>query len=232
MQKIQVGIPKQAICLLAWSWVQSLLLQRALLLLRQCSPLLFCCVAEDSTDVGEEDSFLGQTSVHTSTPQTFSYFSQGSSNSDPFGNIGQSSSTTPATSAGQSAFSKPPATLPFTPGSQDVLNAFPPSVSKAHYGAAPSSQMGMNTCLPSQPSSLPPNFGSPPQGIPQQGHNPYRHTPVSSRANPYITPPQLQPCQTPAHPSYPLPSGPPVQTYQMPPGPMPPVRGRHTSFLS
>ncbi|XP_028741514.1 SEC23-interacting protein isoform X2 [Peromyscus leucopus] len=187
------------------------------------SPAPLLLPGEDSTDVGEEDSFLGQTSVHTSTPQTFSYFSQGSSNSDPFGNIGQSSSTAPATSAGQSAFSKPPATLPFTPGSQDVLNAFPPSVSKAHYGAAPSSQMGMNTCLPSQPSSLPPNFGSPPQGIPQQGHNPYRHTPVSSRANPYITPPQLQPCQTPGHPSYPPPSGPPVQTYQMPPGPMPPL---------
>ncbi|XP_059121905.1 SEC23-interacting protein isoform X3 [Peromyscus eremicus] len=190
--------------------------------LMDCSPPAVAD-KEDSTDVGEEDSFLGQTSVHTSTPQTFSYFSQGSSNSDPFGNIGQSPSTAPAVSAGQSAFSKPPATLPFTTGSQDVLNAFPPSVSKAHYGAAPSSQMGMNTYLPSQPSSLPPNFGSPPQGIPQQGHNPYRHTPVSSRANPYITPPQLQPCQTPGHPSYPPPSGPPVQTYQMPPGPMPPL---------
>lgn len=202
------------------------------LLLSRCYPVLSCCIAEDSTDVGEEDSFLGQTSAHTSTPQTFSYFSQVSSNSDPFGNIGQSPSTTTSISAGQSAFSKPPATLPFTTGSQDVSNAFPPSVSKAHYGAAPSSQMGINTYLPSQPSSLPPNFGSPPQGIPQQGHNPYRHTPVSSRANPYLTPPQLQQCQTPGHPSCPPPTGPPVQTYQMPPGQMPPVRGRHTSVLS
>ncbi|MEJ1273764.1 hypothetical protein NN561_004635 [Cricetulus griseus] len=193
------------------------------LLLSRCYPVLSCCIAEDSTDVGEEDSFLGQTSAHTSTPQTFSYFSQVSSNSDPFGNIGQSPSTTTSISAGQSAFSKPPATLPFTTGSQDVSNAFPPSVSKAHYGAAPSSQMGINTYLPSQPSSLPPNFGSPPQGIPQQGHNPYRHTPVSSRANPYLTPPQLQQCQTPGHPSCPPPTGPPVQTYQMPPGQMPPA---------
>ncbi|CAO2583534.1 SEC23-interacting protein [Lemmus lemmus] len=185
------------------------------------SPASLLLPGEDSTDVGEEDSFLGQTSAHTSTPQTFSYFSQVPSSSDPFGNIGQSPSTTTAVSAGQSAFSKPPATLPFTTGSQDVSNAFLPPVSKAHYGAAPPSQMGVNTYLPSQPSSLPPNFGSPPQGIPQQGHNPYRHTPVSSRANPYITPPQLQQCQTPGHPSYPPPSGPPVQTYQMPPGPMP-----------
>ncbi|XP_068404772.1 SEC23-interacting protein isoform X2 [Eschrichtius robustus] len=179
---------------------------------------------EDSTDVGEEDSFLGQTSAHTSTPQTFSYFSQVSSSSDPFGNIGQSPLTTAATSAGQSAFSKPPAALPFTTGSQDMSNAFSPSISKAQYGAPAASQMGINTYLPSQPSSLPPSdFGSPPQGTPQQGYNPYRHTAVSSRANPYIAPPQLQQCQTPAHPTHPPPSGPPVQMYQMPPGSLPSI---------
>ncbi|XP_047409504.1 SEC23-interacting protein isoform X2 [Sciurus carolinensis] len=188
------------------------------------SPASLLLPGEDSTDVGEEDSFLGQTSVHTSTPQTFSYFSQVSSSSDPFGNIGQSPLTTAATSVGQSAFSKPPTALPFTTGSQDVLNAFPPSVAKPQYGAPPSSQMGMNTYLPSQPSSLPPSsFGSPPQGTPQQGYNPYRHTPVSSRANPYIAPPQLQQCQTPGHPTHPPPSGPPVQMYQMPPGSLPPI---------
>ncbi|XP_045710089.1 SEC23-interacting protein isoform X1 [Phyllostomus hastatus] len=176
---------------------------------------------EDSTDVGEEDSFLGQTSVHTSTPQTFSYFSQASSSGDPFGNIGQSPLPAAGASAGLPAFSKPPAALPFTPGPQD---AFPPSSSKAQHGAPPSSQMGTNTYLPSQPSSLPPsNFGSPPQGMPQQGYNPYRHTPVSSRANPYITPPQLQQCQTPGHPTHPPPSGPPAHLYQTPPGPVPPI---------
>ncbi|XP_069316432.1 SEC23-interacting protein isoform X2 [Eulemur rufifrons] len=179
---------------------------------------------EDSTDVGEEDSFLGQTSIHTSTPQTFSYFSQVSSSSDPFGNIGQSPLTTAATSVGQSTFSKPPTTHPFIPGSQDVSNAFSPSILKAQHGALPSSPMGINTYLPSQPSSLPhSNFGSPPQGTPQPGHNPYRHTPVSSRANPYIAPPQLQQCQTPGHPTHPPPSGPPVQMYQMPPGSLPPI---------
>uniref|UniRef100_A0A8C2R1R9 DDHD domain-containing protein n=1 Tax=Capra hircus TaxID=9925 RepID=A0A8C2R1R9_CAPHI len=165
---------------------------------------------EDSTDVGEEDSFLGQTSAHTSTPETFSYFSQVSSSSDPFGNIGQSP--------------LPPAALPFTTGSQDGSNAFSSSISKAQYGAPPASQMGINPYLPSQPSNLPPsNFGSPPQGTPQQGYNPYRHTAISSRANPYITPPQLQQCQTPAHPSHPPPSAPPVQMYQVPPGSLPPA---------
>ncbi|XP_053440511.1 SEC23-interacting protein isoform X2 [Nycticebus coucang] len=178
---------------------------------------------EDSTDVGEEDNFLGQTSIHTSTPQTFSYFSQVSSSSDPFGNIGQSPLTTAAVSVGHSAFSKPPAALPLTTGSQDVSNVFSPSILKAQHGALPSSPVGINTYLPSQPSGLPPsNFGSPPQGTPQPGHNPYRHTPVSSRASPYIAPPQLQQCQTPGHHS-PPPSAPPVHMYQMPPGSLPPI---------
>lgn len=185
------------------------------------TPASLLLPGEDSSEVGEEDSFLGQTSVHASTPQTFSYFSQVSSSSDPFGNIGQSPLTTAAAPAGQSA------ALPFTPGSQDVLNAYPPSVPKAQYGAPPSSQMGVNTFLPSQPSSLPPStFGSPPQGTPQQGYNPYRHTPLSSRANPYIAPPQLQQCQMPAHaapPAPPVPSVPPVQMYQMLPGSLPPA---------
>ncbi|XP_062071186.1 SEC23-interacting protein isoform X2 [Lepus europaeus] len=183
------------------------------------TPASLLLPGEDSSEVGEEDSFLGQTSVHASTPQTFSYFSQVSSSSDPFGNIGQSPLTTAAAPVGQSA------ALPFTPGSQDVLNAYPPSVSKAQYGAPPSSQMGVNTYLPSQPSSLPPStFGSPPQGTPQQGYNPYRHTPVSSRANPYIAPPQLQQCQMPGHAAPPAPSAPsvpPVQMYQMLPGSLP-----------
>lgn len=195
--------------------------------------MLSCSISEDSTDVGEEDSFLGQTSVHTSAPQTVSYFSQVSSSSDPFGNIGQSPLTTAATSGGQSGFPKPPTALPFTTGSQDVSNAFSPSISKAQPGAPPSSLMGINSYLPSQPSSLPPShFGNPPQGVPQPGYNPYRHTPGSSRANPYIAPPQLQQCQTPGPPAHPPPSGPPVQMYQMPPGSLPPVwRHDFVSYL-
>ncbi|XP_010599521.1 SEC23-interacting protein isoform X2 [Loxodonta africana] len=187
------------------------------------SPASLLLPGEDSTDVGEEDSFLGQTSAHTSTPQTFSYFSQVSSSGDPFGNIGQPPLTTAAAPVGQSPFSKPTTALPFTTGSQDVSNVFSPSVSKAQYGAPPAPQMGVNAYPPSQQSGLPPShFGSPPPGAPQQGYNPYRHTPVSSRANPYLTPPQLQQCQTPGHPTPPPPAGPPVQTYQIPPGSLPP----------
>ncbi|XP_060027166.1 SEC23-interacting protein isoform X3 [Erinaceus europaeus] len=175
----------------------------------------------DSTDVGEEDSFLGQTSAHAATPQTFSYFSQVSSSSDPFGNLGQSPLTAASTPAGQSAYAKPPTTLSFPAGSQDTSS---PSASKAQYGAPASPQLGLNTYRSPQPSPFPPsNFGNPPQGTPQQGYNPYRHTPVSSRANPYITPPQLQQCQTPGHPTHHPPSAPPVQMYQMPPGSLPPV---------
>ncbi|KAM6186741.1 SEC23-interacting protein [Rhynchocyon petersi] len=188
------------------------------------SPASLFLPGEDSTEVGEEDSFLGQTSAHTSTPQTFSYFSQASSSGDPFGSIGQSPLTTVAASVGPSPFAKPPTAVPFSTGSQDVLSAFSPSGSKAQYGAPPVPQMGMNAYLPSQQSGLPPpNFGSPPSGAPQQGHNPYRHTPASSRANPYITPPELQQSQPPGHPIRPPPSGPPVQTYPMTPGSLPPI---------
>lgn len=181
------------------------------------TPSLSSSVSEDSTDVGEEDSFLGQTSVHTSPPQTFSYFSQVSS-SDPFGSIGQSPLSTAAAPTGLSAFSKPPASLPLPPGAQDALNAFPPSAPKAQYGAPPPAQMAGNAYLPSQPSTLPPcTFGSPPQGTPPQGYNPYRHTPLSSRANPYITPPQLQQGPPPAAATPPV----PVQ-YPGPPESLPP----------
>ncbi|XP_040847937.1 SEC23-interacting protein isoform X2 [Ochotona curzoniae] len=185
------------------------------------APASLLLPGEDSTDVGEEDSFLGQTSVHTSPPQTFSYFSQVSS-SDPFGSIGQSPLSTAAAPTGLSAFSKSPASLPLPPGAQDALNAFPPSAPKAQYGAPPPAQMAGNAYLPSQPSTLPPcTFGSPPQGTPPQGYNPYRHTPLSSRANPYITPPQLQQGPPPATPPVPVQyPGPPES---LPPPQVPPV---------
>ncbi|XP_075391118.1 SEC23-interacting protein isoform X2 [Tenrec ecaudatus] len=189
------------------------------------SPASLLLSGEDSTDVGEEDSFLGQTVAHTSTPRTFSYFSQAPSSGDPFGAIGQSPLTTAATSSvGQSPFSKPMAFVSSTNRSPDVSNAFSPSISKAPFGAPPTSQMRINAYQPSQQSSHPPsNFGSPPPGTPQQGYNPYRHTPVSSRANPYITPPQLQQCPVSGQPTLPPHSGPPVPMYQMPPGALPPM---------
>ncbi|NXE64255.1 S23IP protein, partial [Calcarius ornatus] len=147
--------------------------------------------ADDSGDVGEEDSFLGQTSASPNPPQTFSYFSQVPSSSDPFGSIGQPPLTTVSTPVGAPAFSRPPTSLPLVSGSQDGQNSFSPHIPK------------------SQPYSAPPTSQ-------QQGYNPYRHTTVSSRANPYLTPPQLQQSHPPATAS----PVPPVQMYQTPPGPL------------
>ncbi|NWT55053.1 S23IP protein, partial [Erythrocercus mccallii] len=147
--------------------------------------------ADDSADVGEEDSFLGQTSASPNPPQTFSYFSQVPSSSDPFGSIGQPPLTTVSTPVGAPAFSRPPTSLPLVSGSQDGQNAFPPQIPKSQaYSTPPTSQ--------------------------QQGYNPYRHTTLSSRANPYLTPPQLQQSHPPATAS----PVPPVQMYQTPPGPL------------
>ncbi|NXU79812.1 S23IP protein, partial [Oreotrochilus melanogaster] len=148
--------------------------------------------SDDSGDVGEEDSFLGQTSASPNPPQTFNYFSQVPSSSDPFGSIGQPPLTTVAPPVGAPALSRPPTSLPLVSGSQDGQNAFSPP-------------------LPSLQAS----HSAPPTS--QQGFNPYRHTTLSSRANPYLTPPQLQQGYAPPHsPS----CVPPIQMYQTPPGPL------------
>ncbi|XP_064287544.1 SEC23-interacting protein [Passer domesticus] len=172
--------------------------------------------ADDSADVGEEDSFLGQTSASPNPPQTFSYFSQVPSSSDPFGSIGQPPLTTVSTPVGAPAFSRPPTSL--VSGSQDGQNAFSPHIPKSQsYGAPPTSQVGMAPYQPPQQSCPPPASTALPVGTPQQqGYNPYRHTTLSSRANPYLTPPQLQQSHPPATAS----PVPPVQMYQTPPGPL------------
>ncbi|XP_038613532.1 SEC23-interacting protein [Tachyglossus aculeatus] len=184
---------------------------------------------EDSTDVGEEDSFLGQTSTNAASPQTFSYFSQAPSNSDPFGSIGQ----LPPTTAAAPAFSKPPTSLPLPPGSQDgaaaaLANSPPVSKSQSAYGTPPASQLGIHPYSSSQQGCLPPAHFASPHGAPQQGFNPYRHTPLSSRANPYITPPQLQQGQSPGHrPTSEM----PTPGYQPPPGSLPPIPPSAQSVL-
>uniref|UniRef100_A0A8C9NIJ8 SEC23-interacting protein n=1 Tax=Serinus canaria TaxID=9135 RepID=A0A8C9NIJ8_SERCA len=172
----------------------------------------------DSADVGEEDSFLGQTSASPNPPQTFSYFSQVPSSSDPFGNIGQPPLTTVSTPVAAPAFSRPPTSLPLVSGSQDGQNAFSPHIPKSQsYSAPPISQVGMAPYQSPQQSCPPPASTALPVGTPQQqGYNPYRHTTLSSRANPYLTPPQLQQ----SHPTATASPVPPVQMYQTPPGPL------------
>ncbi|XP_072280815.1 SEC23-interacting protein [Pyxicephalus adspersus] len=136
--------------------------------------------SDESVEVGEEDSFLGQTSsVTCSPPQTFSYFSQTtslSSSNDPFASIGQSPmSALPSTCA---AFSRSPPSLPSTNG-QNIIS---PSRTVPLYS---SDVGGASICPP--PSNLPPATSS------QTGYNPYRQNSQSSRVNPYLAPPQLQP---------------------------------------
>nr|XP_014345834.1 PREDICTED: SEC23-interacting protein [Latimeria chalumnae] len=177
---------------------------------------------DDSTDVGEEDSFLGQTSDCITQPQTISYFSQAPTNNDPFASIGKQPFTTATPPIGTASFSKPATTLPFTTGAQTGSNVFLPPIpqSQPGYSAPPVSQYTSTTYQTAQ-QNFPPtsDFITPPPVQPQQGYNPYRHTPQSNKLNPYITPPQLQ--QTQAPPLQPTSSAPPAQMYQIPPATLP-----------
>ncbi|XP_030058468.1 SEC23-interacting protein isoform X2 [Microcaecilia unicolor] len=162
--------------------------------------------ADDSTEVGEEDSFLGQTSANTSQPQTFSYFSSqvSSTSSDPFANIGQASLSAAAGPVrGLGLFSKPATT-----GPQNGQSVFSTPVPKAQpmHAVPPASQFGTG------PYQMPPQ-NCPAPAASQQGYNPYRHNTLSSRANPYITPPQLQQGQSLGSPLQPQSSAPPTHMY-------------------
>ncbi|NXX96586.1 S23IP protein, partial [Centropus bengalensis] len=165
-------------------------------------------LTDDSADVGEEDSFLGQTSASPAPPQTFNYFSQAPSGNDPFGSIGQQPLTTAAPPSGAPTFSRPPTSLPLGAGSQDGPFAPPAPKLQPSLGAPPASQGAIGAYPAAQQSCPPPAPPAAiPQGMPQQGYNPYRHTTLSSRANPYLTPPQLQQSQAPPT------SAPPAQVY-------------------
>ncbi|XP_035519218.1 SEC23-interacting protein [Morone saxatilis] len=162
---------------------------------------------DDSTDVGEEDSFLGQVSGNGPAPSTFNYFSSPVTSSDPFASIGQSPHPPPALSAAPTTTG--PVSVPSSvsvappppPGSQ--MNPGPPAFGSAVY----QSPMGRHTPPPT--TMTPP----PPQMQPQS-HNPYRHTPTSSRASPYIPAPEvLPPTHTPQQSPYSL--GSPPQTFPL-----------------
>uniref|UniRef100_A0AAQ4NUP8 SEC23 interacting protein n=1 Tax=Gasterosteus aculeatus aculeatus TaxID=481459 RepID=A0AAQ4NUP8_GASAC len=122
----------------------------------------------DSTDVGEEDSFLGQTSANGPPPSTFNYFSSPVTSSDPFAAIGQSPCPLPAPSTAPSAAPTPMGPASFPSGA--AMAPQPP----------PGSQM----------NPAPPAFGA---AMQPQSHNPYRHTPISSRASPYMPAPEVLP---------------------------------------
>ncbi|XP_056147292.1 SEC23-interacting protein [Lampris incognitus] len=158
---------------------------------------------DDSTDVGEEDSFLGQTSGTVPAPSTFNYFSSPVTSSDPFASIGHQPCPPPAHSVA-------PAVMGPTSVPSSVSVAPPPpgpqtNPAPAFGGAMYQSPVGRHT---PPPSTVPP----PPSQTPQSSHNPYRHTPLSSKASPYIPAPELQP---PTHSALqnPYSLGSPTQTF-------------------
>lgn len=159
--------------------------------------------------MGEEDSFLGQVSATEPPPSTFNYFAGPVTSSDPFSSIGQSPFPPPNPSMAGTAASHlsalgsvSMASVPPAQGSQP--NPAPPLFGSAVY----QSPTGRRTPPPRNTVTPPP-----PQ-TQTQGLNPYRHTPTSSRANPYIPAPEiLAPTHTPQQNPCPLSS--PSQTFQL-----------------
>ncbi|TKS85291.1 SEC23-interacting protein p125 [Collichthys lucidus] len=153
----------------------------------------------------KKTAFLGQISGNGPAPSTFNYFSSPVTTSDPFASICQSPCPPPAlsvppTTAGLVSVPSSISMAPVPPpGSQ--MNPAPPAFGNAVY----QSPMGRHTPPPT--TMTPP----PPQMQPQS-HNPYRHTPISSRASPYIPAPEvLPPTQTSQQNPYSL--GSPPQTF-------------------
>lgn len=149
--------------------------------------LSFCSCPDDASEVGEEDSFLGQSTSTAPQPSTLSYFSASGGGGDPFASIGPKSYLPPASSVVPTAASSlvsSTASLPPNPPISHVNSA-------QQYGSAVY-QNPISTRTPS-PNMTPP----PPPQASQQAFNPYRHTATSSKASPYIMAPELQ--QQPPH---------------------------------
>uniref|UniRef100_A0A8C5BEG4 SEC23 interacting protein n=1 Tax=Gadus morhua TaxID=8049 RepID=A0A8C5BEG4_GADMO len=148
---------------------------------------------DDSTDVGEEDSFLGQSSASAPAPSTFNYFSGSAANSDPFASIGHHQQCPPpALSSAPPPVPTGPTSLPCSltptpppPGPQTNPNLGFPGANVYQ------SPMGRQTPPLAAAAATPP----PSQSTPLS-HNPYRHTPLSSRANPYMPSPEVLPPPT------------------------------------
>uniref|UniRef100_A0A673Y3K5 SEC23 interacting protein n=1 Tax=Salmo trutta TaxID=8032 RepID=A0A673Y3K5_SALTR len=149
-------------------------------------------VVNDTADVGEEDSFLGQAFGNApAAPSTFSYFSSSVNSSDPFASIGHQ----PAC--------PPPASL---------------SVSSATSG--PTSVPSVASMAPTPPVPLINSNPAVPQPFvtaPDQSYNPYRHTPLSSRAKPYMPASEVQSLFHPPPQQNPYTVGSPAPTFQSAP---------------
>ncbi|KAM5142374.1 SEC23-interacting protein isoform 2-T2 [Mantella aurantiaca] len=177
--------------------------------------------SDEPVEVGEEDSFLGQTAGVNNPPQTFSYFSQTTSlttSNDPFASIGQAPICTAPPSSGAAAFSRSPAPSTI----QNGQNIIRPSRTMSPYSSntppPPSDVGGVSFGPPSSTFSAPAAVSS------QAAYNPYRQNTLSSRVNPYLTPPQLQQDPITGITSQTLPLAPPhvYSSGSMPPPPMAP----------
>lgn len=153
--------------------------------------LFFCSRPDDVSEVGEEDSFLGQTSSTGAQPATFTYFSASGGSSDPFASIGPQSFLPPASSVVPTATSSLVSTAASLPSNPPISH-----VNSAQQYGNTVYQNPISTHTPS------PNVtATPPPQTSQHPFNPYRHTATSSKASPYIMAPELQqlPHQTPHH---------------------------------
>lgn len=162
---------------------------------------------DDASEVGEEDSFLGQTSSAAPQASTFNYFSSVTNSSDPFASIGQQPCPPPAATV-----------VPSTTGPSPVSTAASLPLNPPVSHMNPSHQYGSVAQTPVGRYTPPPNAPTPPPQISQQSYNPYRHTAASSKANPYLMAPELQqtPSQTPQHLN-PYSQAIPAPSFQTPP---------------
>uniref|UniRef100_A0A4W5PNR4 SEC23 interacting protein n=1 Tax=Hucho hucho TaxID=62062 RepID=A0A4W5PNR4_9TELE len=143
--------------------------------------------------------FLGQASGNAPAPSTFSYFSSPVNSSDPFASIGHQ----PAC--------PPPASLSVAPATSGPTSV--PSVASM----VPTPPVPLINSNPAVPHTVTP----PPPQAPDQSYNPYRHTPLSSRAKPYMPAPEVQSLFHPPPQQNPYAVGSPAPTFQSAPSTFP-----------
>uniref|UniRef100_A0A8C8C6E2 SEC23-interacting protein n=1 Tax=Oncorhynchus tshawytscha TaxID=74940 RepID=A0A8C8C6E2_ONCTS len=167
-----------------------------------------------SEDVGEEDSFLGQASGNAPAPSTFSYFSSPVNSSDPFASIGHQPACPPPASLSVSLATSGPTSIPsvasMAPTPPIPLINSNPAVPQPFGTGVHQNPMGSYTPPPSTVTPPPPQ-------APDQSYNPYRHTPLSSRAKPYVPAPEVQSLFHPPLQQNPYTMGSPTPTFQTAP---------------
>uniref|UniRef100_A0A8C7HD94 SEC23 interacting protein n=1 Tax=Oncorhynchus kisutch TaxID=8019 RepID=A0A8C7HD94_ONCKI len=133
--------------------------------------------------------FLGQASGNAPAPSTFSYFSSPVNSSDPFASIGHQPACPPPASLSVSLATSGPTSVPsvasMAPTPPIPLINSNPAVPQPFGTGVHQNPMGSYTPPPSTVTPPPPQ-------TPDQSYNPYRHTPLSSRAKPYVPAPEVQ----------------------------------------